>query len=282
MCWFSCHAGQLVAIPGSTDNHMYILTRGYADVYMNSLLIDTLVPGDSFCEAVSTAATVPACGSEQAQPQFRATMYCVTAYNHAHVHAVITYVMACLDTALRLRGLFGIQEQQCRSVPPCAGGRATCRPPTVQLVQTWECMGTALAWSCHLCAAVGDAFCATTEPQSQAASTTGARTALACCCATRAPRSHSQQAAFPPVCPSPASCPPCAGAAASPTNPGAAPEAACPVVRWPQLQHLLLAHPVCCQGAEQLQPHGSQQAQVYRAATGVPVGENRCCCCGYY
>jgi hypothetical protein len=31
---------------------MYILTRGYADLYMNNLLIDTLVPGDSFCEAV--------------------------------------------------------------------------------------------------------------------------------------------------------------------------------------------------------------------------------------
>lgn len=41
-----------MAIPGSTDSHMYILTRGYADLYMNNLLIDTLVPGDSFCEAV--------------------------------------------------------------------------------------------------------------------------------------------------------------------------------------------------------------------------------------
>lgn len=53
--WRCCvlPVGQLVGIPGSTESHMYILTRGYADVYMNDLLIDTLVPGDSFCEAVS-------------------------------------------------------------------------------------------------------------------------------------------------------------------------------------------------------------------------------------
>jgi hypothetical protein len=46
---------QLVAIPGSPASHLYFLTRGFADVYMNDLLIDTLVPGDSFCEAVSDA-----------------------------------------------------------------------------------------------------------------------------------------------------------------------------------------------------------------------------------
>jgi CRP-like cAMP-binding protein len=43
-----------VAIPGSPTSHLYFLTRGYADVYMNDLLIDTLGPGDSFCEAVSS------------------------------------------------------------------------------------------------------------------------------------------------------------------------------------------------------------------------------------
>ena len=44
-----------MAIPGSPASHLYFLTRGYADVYMNDLLIDTLVPGDAFCEAVSGA-----------------------------------------------------------------------------------------------------------------------------------------------------------------------------------------------------------------------------------
>jgi len=52
-CAVCCLAGQLLAIPGSPASHLYFLTRGYADVYMNDLLIDTLVPGESFSELVS-------------------------------------------------------------------------------------------------------------------------------------------------------------------------------------------------------------------------------------
>lgn len=55
-CALCCLAGQLLAIPGSPASHMYFLTRGYADMYMNDLLIDTLVPGESFCEVVSMQA----------------------------------------------------------------------------------------------------------------------------------------------------------------------------------------------------------------------------------
>lgn len=51
--------GQLVAIPGSPASHLYFLTRGFADVYMNDLLIDTLVPGDSFCEAALLPVPAP-------------------------------------------------------------------------------------------------------------------------------------------------------------------------------------------------------------------------------
>lgn len=49
--------GQLIAIPGTIHDQLLFITRGYADLYMvtdvGEVLIDTLVAGDSFGEAVS-------------------------------------------------------------------------------------------------------------------------------------------------------------------------------------------------------------------------------------
>lgn len=59
--------GQLLAIPGSPASHLYFLTRGYADVYMNDLLIDTLVPGESFSEL----ALLPVPPNPQLPPRLR-------------------------------------------------------------------------------------------------------------------------------------------------------------------------------------------------------------------
>jgi CRP-like cAMP-binding protein len=47
-------AGQLITIPGTPQRLLYFIARGYADLYMGDTLIDTLVAGDTFGEAVST------------------------------------------------------------------------------------------------------------------------------------------------------------------------------------------------------------------------------------
>jgi hypothetical protein len=45
-------AGQLITIPGTPQRLLYFVARGYADLYMADTLIDTLVAGDTFGEAV--------------------------------------------------------------------------------------------------------------------------------------------------------------------------------------------------------------------------------------
>jgi hypothetical protein len=45
-------AGQLIVIPGTCHKQLYFITRGYADVYLGKLLVDTLAAGDSFGEPV--------------------------------------------------------------------------------------------------------------------------------------------------------------------------------------------------------------------------------------
>jgi CRP-like cAMP-binding protein len=48
-------AGQILAIPGTPQKQMCIIVRGYADLYMGELLIDTLAAGDSFGESVGSS-----------------------------------------------------------------------------------------------------------------------------------------------------------------------------------------------------------------------------------
>lgn len=93
---------------------MYILTRGYADVYMNNLLIDTLVPGDSFCEAVSTL--------------------CDTAYTqHAFLHMCRHISMQLIK--LCIWGSPGLLMQ----VVPSTRSLAACTRMHLCLVLLWPC-----------------------------------------------------------------------------------------------------------------------------------------------
>jgi len=45
--WGALLSGQVLAIPGTPQRKMCIIVRGYADLYMGELLIDTLAAGDS-------------------------------------------------------------------------------------------------------------------------------------------------------------------------------------------------------------------------------------------